>query len=197
MQHVSDTCFVISTLFLIVVARKCWYESRWIVMHTISPPSTYYAPFSQGKWRKAAVTAYQIKTLKHKKEFIHCSWYHHHKQADFSLVCRKSEEDDKFTVNLALQEQGIYSFFCQDRRFYFWTGGFLPSFKLSFFVVVFLTIVAHTTKKCRRNPLCNASPTKFLHREVPCYSPSPNIHATDFVSSVLKSLVDTNTVVDF
>lgn len=114
MQHVLDTCFVICTPFLIAVARKCWYESRWRVMHTISPltTSTNYSPFPQGKWGKATVTTYWTKA-----QFIHCSWYHHHKHEDFSLVCWKSEEGDTFTVNLALQEQGAYCFFVKTEDF--------------------------------------------------------------------------------
>lgn len=58
----------------------------------------------------AIITANRIKA-----QLVHCSCYHHHMQADFSLICRKSEEDDKFTANLTLQEQGTCSIFCHGR----------------------------------------------------------------------------------
>lgn len=123
------------------------------------------------KENEETITAYRIKT-----QFIHWSWCHNHKQVDFSLVCRKSEED-KFIANLALQKQVTYSSFVKAENFISGLEVFCLPLNYLFFFFVFLTIVAYTTKKMQKKSILQNFPNKFLHREVPCSScPILNTH---------------------
>lgn len=107
------------------------------------------------KENEETITAYRIKT-----QFIHWSWCHNHKQVDFSLVCRKSEED-KFIANLALQKQVTYSSFVKAENFI--SGLEVFCLPLNYLFFLFSSpLLPIPLKKCRRNPFCKTSPTNFF-----------------------------------
>lgn len=126
MQNAAYTWYLLCYLHSILNSG-CKKMSIWIQIksdaHHFPSPDPQIIPHFPRKTReggKATITACRIKT-----QFTHCSWYYHHKQADFSLIRRKREEDDKLTTSLALQEQGTYSFMSR-QKILFWTRGFLP-----------------------------------------------------------------------
>lgn len=129
------------------------------------------------------------------------TWYHIQEHADLSLILRKSEkgaEHNLQQVNNASQEQG-HTLFHQSSKFSFWTVCFHPSCKFLFCsVLFFLNIVHYRNKYIQRKSILRRFPHPNPNRVVHFpFLPFLHIQAIGLASSILRSVLETDTAVGF